>query len=209
MLTEKKDLLPEDVGGSNQLHRYFNVFMMLIIIMISSSTTVLYLNQEIVSQIVAVSWVAEISLSCTISFTILLICFLVEDSSTFVFLAVFNCIGYAVLNAFAGATMVGIFSKDVIFEFSSEIWYKSETSKSINGATLVLINMVVQVVFASYLAPIFRSYVKNMHSDVFRFSKASILDDGHHMPRTSGKFYDHFAEQQRRKTLPLTRTFSV
>lgn len=196
----------EDGGKTDQMHRYLNIFMMLLIIMISTFATVIYIQQEVAAQIDIIFYVAKLSLACTITFSILLICYLVEDSSTFVFLAVFNCIGYAVLNAFTGATMIGIFSKDVIFEFSSKIWYHSEITSNNNGAILIIMNMVVQLVFAAYLAPLFRFYMKDMlytdPSDVFKaVDSAALREDHRYDLATSGKFYDHLEDNRMRNTL--------
>lgn len=202
----------EDFENPYHLHRYFNIFMILMVIMISAAITVIYLNQESVKEFTIIFCMPKISLACAISFTILLWCFIVDDSSTFIFMAVFTCIAFAVMNAFAGATMFGIFNREVIFEFSSEIWYKSEMSRNMNGATLILMNMMVQLVYACYLAPTFSYYMKDIltqkeNDELWRLKGEALRgDDDHYSPRNSGRFYDHFAEDKRRET--LRRTFN-
>lgn len=193
-----KDFTSENVEVLDQLHRYFMIFMMLLIIMISMSTAIIYLQGEIVTEVNIIFFISKLSLVCGISFIILLCCYFVDDSSTFVFLAMFNLIAFAVMNAFAGATLFGIFNQEVILEFSHEIWYKSEMSRNINGATLTLMNLVVQVVFACYLAPTFTYYMKHIlvqkeNLEMWDLKKEHSFDDN---PRYSGKIYDHFQERR-------------
>lgn len=212
MTKDNRESFYEDLEHLSHLHRYFNVFMMVIIIMISSATTTIYLRQEVMLDLPLVLFIPKLSLTCSISFTILLCCFLVENSSTYVFLAMFNCITYAVLNAFAGATMVGVFSKEVMFEFSSEIWYKGEMETNIDGASMILVITLIQVVYALYLAPSFNFYMKTVvtrktATEMLSFASEGIRDFAH-VNENSGKFHDPFAEKAKRNTLRKNMRYS-
>lgn len=208
----KDNAFYQDVEDLDYLHRYFNIFTIVIIIMLSSATTVMYVNQEVMMDIELILFIPKLTLACSISYTMLLCCFLVENSSTYVFLAMFNCITYAVLCTFAGSTMVGVFSKEVMFEFSSEIWYKKEMTTNINGASLVLIMSLIQVVFACYLAPTFTFYMKNIIMRKTASEMLFLATDGIPDVRVSrdsaGKFHDEFAESVKRNTLTKSIRYS-
>lgn len=114
-----KDHPSADVEGFKPLHRYINIFLMLMIILISIATTLMYINQAILQDVYVIYCVPKLSLACTFSFIILLCCYLVDDSSTFVFLASFTCIAFAAMNAFAGLTIIGISSVKKLFSSSA------------------------------------------------------------------------------------------
>lgn len=151
----------KDAEIAYQLHRYANFIMMTMIIMNSFAASKIFLEQGIIKESAIMLLVPKICLTSLVTFLILLICFIVDDDSTFVFLATLNCIAYAVMNAFTGATIIGIFSGDFVFEFTVKLWYNEEIEDNKCGAALLLINMLIQLVYACYLAPSFSYYMKD------------------------------------------------
>lgn len=141
------------------LDSHTNLLFMGIVILVSATTSAIFINGNLGSQEMVLQIIPKLTLATAISFSIFFLCFMVDGSSTFIIIMVFLSITLAVLQAFTGATILGLFTKDRVFFYSIDIWYNAEQATLLTGTAFVFLNIIVLLVYVSYLAPTFRHHM--------------------------------------------------
>lgn len=154
--------MKQNVVQSEQvlLDRHTNFLFMCIVILVSAATSAIFIHGNLSLEEMIIQIMPKLTLVTGISFTIFMLCFLVDGSSTFIIIMVFLSIILAVLQAFSCGTVLGLFTKDRVFSFSVDIWYNAEQTTLLTGTAFMFFNIIVLLVYVSYLAPTFTHHIR-------------------------------------------------